>query len=219
MDAEEAIREAKDIRVLINDGRMELISERYGEAKQQEAYQFVVEMLPIWRENMARYKKSFKRPSAARAKNKKRATQIAAMQSPEERAAVVAEMAPWDAKWEAANPFGLSTPSNHMVSRALVQTMLKKLNELEPRMRPGGHTMGRARTIAAGRCHEGNIKATIVKHVKNCETLPDWWTKEGGELQVPGPTIFDANNSINLACPRSVCTQLRRETHPAPLIA
>jgi hypothetical protein len=38
MDAEEAIREAKDTRVLINDGRMELISERYGEAKQQEAY-------------------------------------------------------------------------------------------------------------------------------------------------------------------------------------
>jgi hypothetical protein len=47
MDAEEAIREAKDTRVLINDGRMELIGERYGEAKQQEAYQFIVEMRDV----------------------------------------------------------------------------------------------------------------------------------------------------------------------------
>jgi hypothetical protein len=45
MDAKDAIREASEISVLINDGRMELIGERYGEAKQQEAYQFIVEML------------------------------------------------------------------------------------------------------------------------------------------------------------------------------
>jgi hypothetical protein len=35
MDAKEAIREASEIAVLINDGRMELIGERHGEAKQQ----------------------------------------------------------------------------------------------------------------------------------------------------------------------------------------
>jgi hypothetical protein len=57
MDAENAIREASEIAVLINDGRMVLIGERYGEAKQQEAYQFCFEMLPIWTKQVAKFKK------------------------------------------------------------------------------------------------------------------------------------------------------------------
>jgi hypothetical protein len=93
---------------------MELIGERHGEAKQQETFQFIVEMLPIWRENMARYKK---KKAAKRAKRKELAAQVAAMQLPEERAAVVAEMTPWEATWEAEHPVGLQTPSSHMVSR------------------------------------------------------------------------------------------------------
>jgi hypothetical protein len=38
---------------------------------------------------------------------------------------VVAERACWDVVWAAANPTGLYTPSSHMVSRALVLTVLK----------------------------------------------------------------------------------------------
>jgi hypothetical protein len=57
MDAEKAIREASEIAVLINDGRMGLIGERYGEAKQHGAYQFILEMLPIWEQKVAKFKK------------------------------------------------------------------------------------------------------------------------------------------------------------------
>jgi hypothetical protein len=118
MDAEEAIRGANDIRELINDGRMELIGERYGEAKQQEALHFIVEMLPIWRKNMARYKK---KKAAKRAAVKALAAKIVAMELPEEeRAATIAERAAWDAAWAAANLIVLSKPSSHMVCRALV---------------------------------------------------------------------------------------------------
>jgi hypothetical protein len=41
-----------------------------------------------------------------------------------ERAATIAALAPWDAKYAAANPIRLSTPSSHMVSRGLVQAVL-----------------------------------------------------------------------------------------------
>jgi hypothetical protein len=61
VDAEKAIREASEIAVLINDGRMGLIGERYGEAKQQGAYQFIFEMLPIWDKKVARFKKEKKK--------------------------------------------------------------------------------------------------------------------------------------------------------------
>jgi hypothetical protein len=53
MDADEAIREASEINVLINAGQMELIAEEYGKAKQEEAFQFIMEVLPIWRKNVA----------------------------------------------------------------------------------------------------------------------------------------------------------------------
>jgi hypothetical protein len=57
---------------------------------------------------------------------------------PEEGAAVVAEVAPWDAVWAAA--LGSPCDYSHMVSRALVQTVLK----MENNMRFGGHNMGKA---------------------------------------------------------------------------
>jgi hypothetical protein len=41
MDAKEAVREAREIAVLINDGRIALIGERYGEAKRQAAYGWI----------------------------------------------------------------------------------------------------------------------------------------------------------------------------------
>jgi hypothetical protein len=92
MDAKEAVREAREIAVLINDGRIALIGERYGEAKRQAAYayQFIVEIMPIWRKKVAGYKK---KKGAKEAWRKKLAAQVAAMISPDERAAVVAERA------------------------------------------------------------------------------------------------------------------------------
>jgi hypothetical protein len=47
------------------------------------------------------------------------------------------------------------------------------------------------------------VIAAVMEHAKNCETPPDWWTKEGGGLQVPGPAIFNANNSTLLVHDRS----------------
>jgi hypothetical protein len=88
-----------------------------------------------------------------------------------------------------------------MVSRALLQTVLKKLNELEPSMRLGGHSMGRA-TKELDDVMKA-IEATIVDYATDCDTKPDWWTKEGGGLQVTGPAIFDANNSTLIVHDRS----------------
>jgi hypothetical protein len=33
------------------------VSDAYGEAKQQGAYQFILEMLPIWEQKVAKFKK------------------------------------------------------------------------------------------------------------------------------------------------------------------
>jgi hypothetical protein len=142
MEAEEAIRGVNDIRGLIDDGRMELIAKRYGKAKQQEAFHFIleIEVLPIWSLTFARYKK---KKALKRAARKKLAAQTAAMELPEERAAVIADVAPWDAKWAAENPVGqMQTPGSHMVCRALVQTVLIDKLKKENELRLGGHNMG-----------------------------------------------------------------------------
>jgi hypothetical protein len=52
-----------------------------------------------------------------------RATERAAVLE-RERAATIAEMADWDATYNAANPVGLSAPTSHMVSRGLVQAVV-----------------------------------------------------------------------------------------------
>ena len=90
---------------------------------------------------------------------------------PDERAAVIAEMTAWDAKWAAENPVGLQTPGSHMVCRALVQTVLKKENELEPRMRLGGHNMGLA-LVLLDDAMKAMIKA-IVDYAGKCDHKPD----------------------------------------------
>jgi hypothetical protein len=109
MDADEAIREASEIAELRNDGRMSLIA-AYGEAKQQEAFQFILEMLPIWCSTVARYKARKASKRAATESATERATELA-----KERSATITERAPWDAAWAAANPMALLTPSSHMV--------------------------------------------------------------------------------------------------------
>jgi hypothetical protein len=103
-----------------------------------------------------------------------------------------------------------------MVSRALLQTVLKKLNELEPRMRLGGHNMGRAPLLLDDVMKA--IKTTTVEHVEKCETPPDWSTKVGGEASIhlsETSSIFSTNitpTGICLqACQRSVSRTLRRE--------
>jgi hypothetical protein len=169
MDAEKAIREASEIAVLINDGRMLLIGERYGEAKQQGAYQFIFEMLPIWDKIVAGCKK---KNELKRAKPKKLAAKVAAMQSPEERAAVVAERAPWDATYNTANPVELSTATSHMVSRGLVQAVL--IGKLKNRL--GGHNIGLAPELLADTMKA--INAAIVEHIE--KYTPDWSQKVGG---------------------------------------
>jgi hypothetical protein len=53
MDADKAIREAIEYNMLINAGEMELIMEGHGPAKQEEAYQHITKMVPIWRKIVA----------------------------------------------------------------------------------------------------------------------------------------------------------------------
>ena len=191
MDAEKAIREASEIAVLINDGRMVLIGERYGEAKQQEAYQFCFEMLPIWTKQVAKFKKVIPwrklTGNYAKIKKEKLAVMVAAMQSPEERAATIAEMADWDATYNAANPVGLSTPTSHQVSRGLVQAVV--IGKLKNRL--GGHNIGMANKLLDDVMKE--IKAGIKDYAEKCDDELDWWTKEGGEDSVrdTGNYIFD----------------------------
>ena len=176
MDAENAIREASEIAVLINDGRMVLIGERYGEAKQQEAYQFCFEMLPIWTKQVAKFKKEIPwrkfTGNYAKIKKEKLAALVGAMQSPEEGAATIAEMADWDATYNAANPVGLSTPSSNQVSRGLVQAVAigKRKNRL------GGHNIGMANKLLDDVMKE--IKAAVVEHIE--KDNPDWSKKVGG---------------------------------------
>jgi hypothetical protein len=54
--------------------------------------------------------------------------------------------------------------------------VLKKLNELEPRMRLGGHSMGRATKELDDVMKE--IEATTVEHIEKCK--PGWSKKVGG---------------------------------------
>ena len=131
MSADEAVREAKQTRQLIHEGRIDLIKERaihfklgkgylpedaeiYGERKQLEAYRYILSQWRIWERNF----KKLKELLAARRK------------AAAERAATIAERAGWDAVWAAANPRGLLTPPSHMVCRALVQAMLTYPEEL-----------------------------------------------------------------------------------------
>jgi hypothetical protein len=110
--------------------------EAYGPAKYEEALRQVHAMAigehAIWREEVAadNLRKAEKTGAAT-----ERATERAAELERERRAATIAGLAPWGAKYAAANPMALSTPSSHMVSRGLVQAVLKKLSELEPSMR------------------------------------------------------------------------------------
>jgi hypothetical protein len=128
-DAARSIREASQINLLRNTWFLGLIMEACGSAKYEEALRQVHAMVPIWRKDVA-----------AKTAATERAAELERLS-----AATIAGLAGWDAKYAAAKPVGLlSTPSSHMVSRALLQTVLKKLNELEPGIRLGGHGMGRA---------------------------------------------------------------------------
>jgi hypothetical protein len=88
-----------------------------------------------------------------------------------------------------------------MVSRGLVQAVLKKLNELEPSMRLGGHSMGRAPELLDDAMKA--IEATIVEHIEKCK--PDWSTKVGGKASVRATAnyIFDKHNTTMLVSGRS----------------
>jgi hypothetical protein len=156
---------------------MKLIAERYGKAKQQEAFQFILEMWPIWRLNVARYKKRKSAKRAATGSATERATELAI-----DRAATITEMAPWDVTWAAANPTKLFTPSSHMVCRALLQMMTKKKNEPasseKPRMRVGDHNMGQAPQRLDDDMNA--MKGTTEEYARKCDLKPAWWTDEGG---------------------------------------
>jgi hypothetical protein len=93
------------------------------------------------------------------AAQQKLAAKVAALQYPEERAAVVAARARWDAEWAQLRREvpALSTPSSHMVCRSIVQTALIGKLKKENELRLGGHNLGPAPLLlGAGRCHEGN---------------------------------------------------------------
>jgi hypothetical protein len=107
-----------------------------------------------------------------------------------------------------------------MVSRALLQTVLKKLNKLEPRMRLGGHNMGRAPALLGAFMQA--IEATIVEHVEKCETKPAWSTKEGGggSIKRNAFDIFDQHNTAMLVNDRSAFkfeADLSTDTDLSPL--
>jgi hypothetical protein len=123
----------------------------------------------IWRKKVAAVNLRKAEKTAATERATERAAELE-----RERAATIAGLAGWDAKCAAAQP--LRTPTIHMVSRALLQTVLKKLTELEPRMRLGGHSMGRATKELDDVMKE--IKAAIVEHIEKYN--PDWSTKVGG---------------------------------------
>jgi hypothetical protein len=55
---------------------MSLIAEGYGKAKQQEAIQFIFEVLPIWRKNVARYNLRKSEKTAATERATERATEL-----------------------------------------------------------------------------------------------------------------------------------------------
>ena len=140
--------------------------------------------MPIWRrlvaaDNLRKAEKTAAKVRATKLKSE-RATELES-----ERAATTAQLAGWDAKCAAANPVRLSTPSSHMVSRALLQTVLKKLNELEPRMRLGGHNMGRE-TKELDDVKKA-IEATTVEHVEKCK--PDWSTEVCGGGKPPSAPL------------------------------
>jgi hypothetical protein len=170
--------------------------EACGPAKYEEALRQVYAMVPIWRKNVAAHNLRKEEKTAARERTRVRATERATERAAvleSERAATIAGLAGWDAKYAAANPVELSTPSSHMVSRALLQTVLKKLNELEPRMRLGGHNMGRA-TKELDDVMKA-IEATTVEHVEKCK--PDWSTEVGGGKPPSAPlaTTFLINTT------------------------
>jgi hypothetical protein len=104
-----------------------------------------------------------------------------------------------------------------MVSRAPLQTVLKKLNELEPRMRLGGHNMGREPLLLDDVMKA--IEATIVEHVEKCETKPDWSTKVGGgaSVRATGNYIFDKHNTAILVNDRSAGRFLEAHSDLSPL--
>jgi hypothetical protein len=89
-----------------------------------------------------------------------------------------------------------------MVSRGLVQAVLIDKPKKDNELRLGGHNIGPA-PVLLDNTMKAIIIATIVDYATKCDTKPDWWTKEGGDLQVPGQTIFDRNNSTLLVNDRS----------------
>jgi hypothetical protein len=74
-------------------------------------------MVLIWCKNVA--------AGILRKAEKTAATERAAELERQSAAAIVG-LAGWDAKYAAANPVRLSTPTSHMVSRALLQTVLTR---------------------------------------------------------------------------------------------
>ena len=101
--------------------------------------------------------------------------------------------------WAAAKKGGLSTPSSHMVCRAIVQAVV--IGKLKNRL--GGHNIGMANKLLDDVMKE--IKAGIKDYAEKCDDELDWWTKEGGEdsVRATGNYIFDKHNTTVLVNDRS----------------